>query len=523
MNELKPLPVGFHTFRDLINGGFLYVDKTRLIYELIRNHKGVYFLARPRRFGKSLLVSTLEEIFLGNRTLFQGLWLDQSPYNWEKHPVIRIDFSSEPVRSAEELTEGIQRILGRIAADQGITLPAGPYHAQWQDLIRLLAVEKQVVVLIDEYDKPLVDNLLNLAEAQAIRKVLKGFYGVLKSMDRYLRFVFITGISKFSRVGIFSDLNNLDDLTMQPLFATLLGLTAQELLQSLHDHLHYFAEKEERSVEEIRQQIEAWYDGFCFAIDGKTLSPWVYNPYSTLLVLKYQRFANYWFDSGTPTFLVNLIHEQKYKLEEVQQRKVGELAFSTYELENLAIVPLLYQTGYLTIKDYDPEQRLYTLGYPNREVEDAFLTYILGSFSKVEPGLNEAYLWQLIDALRADQLDEFFAVLNLFFAQIPYTLQVKQEKYYQTIFYLIFTLIGLRTHAEVVTNRGRIDAVVEVARAIYIFEFKLNGSAETALAQIKSTAYYERYQRQGKTLRLVGVNFSTRKRGVAKWVVGVDL
>ena len=519
MKTLKPLPVGFHTFRDLINGGFLYVDKTRLIYELIRNHKGVYFLARPRRFGKSLLVSTLEEIFLGNRALFQGLWLDQSPYSWEKHPVIRIDFSSEPVRSAQELTEGIQRILGRIAAEQGITLPAGPYHAQWQDLIRLLAVEKQVVVLIDEYDKPLVDNLLNLAEAQAIRKVLKGFYGVLKSMDRYLRFVFLTGISKFSKVGVFSDLNNLQDLSMDERYAELPGITQLELATELQPYVQRFADHRQMTVTEALAQIQLWYNGFRFTKADVTL----YNPFSLVYFFDVLDFRNYWFDSGTPTFLVNLIHEQKYKLEEVQQRKVGELAFSTYELENLAIVPLLYQTGYLTIKDYDPEQRLYTLGYPNREVEDAFLTYILGSFSKVEPGLNEAYLWQLIDALRADQLDEFFAVLNLFFAQIPYTLQVKQEKYYQTIFYLIFTLIGLRTHAEVVTNRGRIDAVVEVARAIYIFEFKLNGSAETALAQIKSTAYYERYQRQGKTLRLVGVNFSTRRRGVAKWVVGMDL
>jgi hypothetical protein len=520
MKTLKPLPTGFHTFRDIINGGFLYVDKTRLIYELIRSPKGVYFLARPRRFGKSLLISTLEEIFLGNRVLFQGLWLYDSPYTWEKHPVIRIDFSQIAVSNAEELKHAIKTQLGWLAEEHRVALDEDEYHLQFVDLVRKIGNEKQVVVLIDEYDKPLINNLHNLAEAQAIRQVLKSFYGVLKGLDRYLRFLFLTGVSKFSRVGVFSDLNNLDDLTMQPLFATLPGLTAEELTSQLHDHLTAFAEKEGQSRDALVQQLADWYDGFCFAVDGKNLAPRVYNPYSTMLVLKYQRFANYWFDSGTPTFLINLLRGHNYRLEEVQQRKVGELAFSAYELENLAIVPLLYQTGYLTIKGYDPEQRLYELGYPNREVEDAFLTYILGSFSNVEAGLNEAYLWQLIDALRAGNLAEFFAVLTVFFAQIPYTLQVKREKYYQTIFYLIFTLIGLRTTAEVTTNRGRIDAVVEVANAIYIFEFKLNGSAEEALTQIKTTTYYERYQRQGKPLRLVGVNFSTRKRGVAQWVTG---
>lgn len=514
MATLKPLPVGFQTFRDLINGGFLYVDKTRLIYELIRNPKGVYFLARPRRFGKSLLVSTLEEIFLGNRDFFQGLWLNDSPYGWEKHPVIRIDFSREPIHSAQDLTEGIQRILRRIATAYGITLPEGPYHAQWQDLIETLAVEKQVVVLIDEYDKPLVDNLSNLAEAQEIRKVLKGFYGVLKSVDHFLRFVFITGVSRFSKVGIFSDLNNLQDLSMDDRYAALPGITQMELEGELLPYVERFAAHQRMTVAEALAQIRLWYNGFRFTKADVTL----YNPFSLVYFFDVLDFRNYWFDSGTPSFLVNLIREQRYSLEEVQQRKVGELAFSAYELENLAIVPLLYQTGYLTIKGYDPVQRLYELGYPNREVEDAFLTYILGFFSKVEPGLNEAYLWQMVDALRAGNLEEFFAVLQLFFAHIPYTLQVKREKYYQTIFYLIFTLMGLRTQAEVVTNRGRIDAVVEVATAIYIFEFKLNGSAEAALDQIKTTAYYERYQRQGKPLRLVGVNFSTRKRGVTQWV-----
>jgi Predicted AAA-ATPase len=389
METLKPLPVGFHTFRDLIRGGFLYVDKTQLIYELIRKPKGIYFLSRPRRFGKSLLVATLAEIFQSNRELFQGLWLDSSPYEWEPHPVIRFDFSRTPVESAEELKYAIKRQLLWLADKYQISLPDDEYHLQFAELLYKLGEQKQVVVLVDEYDKPLIDNLLNLAEAQQIRRVLKGFYGVLKGMDPYLRFVFLTGVSKFSKVGVFSDLNNLQDLSMDDRYAALRGITQTELETTLLPYVQRFAAHSNVTVDEALAQIRFWYNGFRFTKAAVT----VYNPFSLVYFFDVQDFRNYWFDSGTPTFLVNLIREQRYSLEEVQQRKVGELAFSAYELENLAILPLLYQTGYLTIKNYDPVQRLYELGYPNREVEDAFLTYILGSFSKVESGLNEAYGW----------------------------------------------------------------------------------------------------------------------------------
>lgn len=519
MNRLKPLPVGPHTLRDLIQGGYLYVDKTRLIYELIRNSKGIYFLARPRRFGKSLLISTLEEIFLGNKDLFQHLWLWDSPYLWEKHPVIRIDFSQHPVKSAEELKTSISHYLGQIAEAYHVPLPNAAYYIQWDELIRTLAPKNQVVVLIDEYDKPLIDNLSNLEEARAIRDVLKGFYAVLKSLDRYLRFVFLTGISKFSKVGVFSDLNNLQDLSMDDRYAALPGITQAELEQDFHPYLQRLAEDKGLTIEDTLAQIRFWYNGFRFTKADVTL----YNPFSLVSFFDVQDFRNYWFESGTPTFLVQLLKQRSYEIERLQRFQAEEIEFSTYELENLAIIPLLFQTGYLTIKEYDPTRRLYTLSYPNYEVEHAFLTYLLRVYAPAENELSTAHLWRLVDALHSNDLEEFFATLQLFFAQIPYTLQIKREKYYQTIFYLVFTLIGLRTQAEVVTNRGRIDAVVEVAEAIYIFEFKLNGSEQAALAQIKKTAYYERYQHLAKSLgrpiHLLGVNFSTRKRGVAKWCV----
>ncbi len=350
MSLPKPLPIGIQTFRSLIEGQYLYVDKTPLIYELIRNPKGAYFLSRPRRFGKSLLISTLEEIFLGNRALFQELWLFDSPYQWESYPVIRLDFSLEPVRTANELVESIKRTLADLASQHQITLQDAPYYAQWQELIRSLAAKQAVVVLVDEYDKPLIDNLQNLEEAKQIQEVLKSFYAVLKGLDRYVRFVFLTGISKFSKVGVFSGLNNLQDLSMDDRYAALPGITQAELESNFQPYLQRYAEQKSTNVGETLVQIRRWYNGFRFTKADITL----YNPFSLLYFFEAQDFRNYWFESGTPTFLVQLLKEQGYEIEKLKRVQAEEIEFSTYELENLAITPIFFQTGYLTIKDYDP-------------------------------------------------------------------------------------------------------------------------------------------------------------------------
>lgn len=512
---LKPLPVGIQTFRDIIHGGFLYVDKTRYIYELIRHSKGVYFMSRPRRFGKSLLLSTLDEIFQGNKELFQGLWLYDSPYQWQKHPIIRLDFSLHRIQTAEELQESIKRHLRRIAKESGFVLEDAPYYVQFEELIRLLSSEKQVVILIDEYDKPILDNINEIDEAIRIRDVLKGFYTVIKAMDAHIRFVMLTGISKFSRVGVFSGLNNLSDLTMRSIFATMLGITESELDEYFAEHIQNYCDSTRDEPVIFRTQMRHWYNGFCFAPDSER----VYNPFSTLRLFEEQRFTNFWFETGSPTFLIKLLTERNYDIQAIKKLELSELSFSTYEIENLEILPLLFQTGYLTIKEYDAVDRTYKLYYPNYEVENAFLAWLLGSFSSVEPGVGEGYLVQLVRALRTDDLPGFFEILQTFFANIPYTLQLKHEKYYQTIFYLIFTLIGLRTEAEVTTNQGRIDAVVEMSDTIYLFEFKLDGSETKALAQIKENRYYERYQGRGKKLKLIGANFDSAQRSIASWQV----
>jgi len=509
----RPLPVGIQTFGDIVNNGFLYVDKTRLIYEMVRYPKGVYFLSRPRRFGKSLLISTLEAIFEGRKEWFKGLWIETADYSWEPHPVVRVDFTQFRVTSGPELTEALSRHLCRVAEDNDLRLVDGPYQEQFADLIRGLSRQGQVVVLVDEYDKPIIDNIEDTARAVEIREVLKGFYTVLKGLDEYLRFVLLTGVSKFSKVGVFSGLNNLEDITFSPKFAELPGITGEELRRDFSEEILDLAAIEHLTEQDLLKKIKHWYDGFCFAANGTN----VYNPFSLLLVFKQQRFANFWFETGTPTFLIRLLRSRAYDVRELDDLRVDELSFSSYEVDDLRPVPLLLQTGYLTIKDYDPESRLFRLSYPNFEVENAFLKYLLDAFSSAENGRIGAYLWDLLTALRNRDLEAFFDVLKVFFAGISYDIQIKRERYYQTVFYLIFKLLGLQTGAEVRTSRGRIDAVVEVKEGVYIFEFKMGGDAASALKQARERGYAEPYRHQKRPVTLVGVVFGAEGQGVVDW------
>ena len=343
--------------------------------------------------------------------------------------------------------------------------------------------------------------------------MLKGFYTVIKSLDAYVRFVLLTGVSKFSRAGVFSGLNNLQDLTMHDRYAAMLGFTEDELQQDFQGYLKAFSHQRGMAKGELLEKIKTWYDGFCFSRRCEH----VYNPFSLLLLFDAQEFRNYWFESGTPTFLVKLIKERSYDVTELDQLQADELSFSTYEIENLDVLPLLFQTGYLTIKDYDPETQFYTLSYPNYEVEHAFMRHLLSAFSETTPGVSGSSLQKLVRALQQKDLVQFFEILDAFLAGIDYRLHIKQERYYQSIVYLIFKLIGLQIQAEVRTSRGRIDAVVELEDTIYIFEFKIDSSEEEALTQIKEKGYADPYRTLGKAITLIGVNFDTSERGIAGW------
>ncbi|MEK7299439.1 MAG: ATP-binding protein [Candidatus Margulisiibacteriota bacterium] len=521
---MRNLPIGIQTFEGIVKGEYVYVDKTRYLYELvkagIRPDAGSpkFFLSRPRRFGKSLTISTLEALFLGKRSLFEGLWITQNTdYAFEQFPVIRIDMSKVGGAVGDELNRQLCeqiRVVGEIHAIAVEPDPnAGIY---FERLIRTLATHRsgRVVILVDEYDKPIIDHITRSEHAAINRDILRQFYSVIKAMDAHMRFVLLTGVSKFSKVSVFSGLNNLEDLTMQTAYAGMLGYTQEELEFNFKAHSDALAEAEQLTLPETLEKIKHWYNGYRFSkADTK-----VYNPFSTLLLLKQQDFKAHWFETGTPTFLVELLKQTGFDMAHVSELEVDESAFSTYDIENLDPMALLFQTGYLTIRDYDRETGRYRLHYPNREVAAAFSDALLSGFSENTPSVSQSHLARLERSLKAADLETFFDTLKVFFAKIPYTIQLKNEKYYQTIFYLIFTLIGLRIRAEVTTNKGRIDAVVETEKEIFIFEFKLQGTAEEALQQILDKGYGQKYQGKNKVIRLFGVSFDPQERNIGRWV-----
>ncbi len=485
---------------------------TRDIYRLITEGV-VYFLSRPRRFGKSLLISTLEAIFLGKKELFRDLWIDSSEYHWNPHPVIRIDFSQFRVTSAEDLKVKLEERIHEIASAAGVVCDVGDYQKQFRDLITQLSANGKVVVLVDEYDKPIIDNIGNVDNAGRIRDVLKGFYEVLKGLDEYLRFVFLTGVSKFSKVGVFSGLNHLKDITLDIRFGSMLGMTQSEMEARFAEHIRIFSGNAGIPVPDLVEKIRLWYDGFCFSYAGVP----IYNPFSLLMALDMQDFRNYWFETGTPTFLLRLLRGQEYDVQELENLQVNELAFSSYEIDRLDVLPILVQTGYLTIKGYDPTRRLYTLDYPNFEVRESFIKYLIDEFTSVRKERSDAQIWKMIDAMKIGDMAQFFEILQIFFAGIPYDIQIKREKYYQTIFYLIFRLMGLQTGVGVRTGKGRIDAVVELQEGIFIFEFKITGDADAALAQIHEKGYARPYQGRDAPIHLIGAVFGTEGQGIVDW------
>jgi len=465
---MKVINPSCQTFRKLIETNAVYVDKTRYIYQLASLDGGIYFLSRPRRFGKSVMVSTLDELFRGNRELFKGLWIDSSDYEWHSYPVIRIDFSLNGVSSVAQLEQVIDSFLEDIASQHDVSIDGFNMQRRFANLTTALAdkYDSRVVLLIDEYDKPITDNLLDMETAVAIRDTLRNFYGAVKGLDAYWRCVFITGISKFSKVGIFSMMNNLTDITMHPDYGVALGLTEDEIRDNLHEHLERFAGQEGITADELLDKMRMMYDGFRFSANPQR----VYNPFSTMTALDQQRFANFWFSTGTPTFLINMLQAEDYDLQDLETVEIDELTLSTYEIDNLEIEPLLFQTGYLTIVDeiddeYEPFEA-FVYSYPNHEVRQAFVTHLLKAYNGRGKTLNSSHLRHLVSALRTHNLAKFFDTLNVFFATLDYSLHLKYEKYYQTIFYMIFVLLGARVDAEVKTNKGRIDAVIGILSEI---------------------------------------------------------
>ncbi|MBU0763753.1 MAG: ATP-binding protein, partial [Bacteroidetes bacterium] len=496
---MKKLPIGKQYLAGLINDGYLYVDKTEIIYKLIATGS-VYFLSRPRRFGKSLTVSTLMEIFSGNKELFKGLWI-YDKIDWKEYPVIHIDFS-EIIKKSVPVIDSINLRLNEIASENNITLRQKDYGLRFRELIRAVAADKPVVILIDEYDKPIIDYIEDIPQAEENRDILKNFYSVLKGSDKFIKFLFITGVSKFSKVSIFSDLNHLYDITLDDNYAALTGYTEDELFQYFSDYIGAVQNKYEVLVPDIKVLIRDWYNGYSW--DGKTF---VYNPYSLLNFFSQQKFEDYWFKSGTPTFLMKLIKERKYPVMQFDNLRVRSDVFDKYELSGMELVPLLFQTGYLTVKNYELSTGYYTLAYPNKEVELSFSSQLLSTLNETSRSENSTLLQDMQKSLAENDVDGFIHFLKVIFKNITYPLIEKRENYYHSVFYLIIKLLGFDIETEVLTCDGRIDAVIKTGNYIYIVEFKLastgsaqRGTAQEAIDQIKKKEYALKYDGDKKEI-----------------------
>lgn len=512
---IRKLPIGIQDFTSLIEDGYLYVDKTALVYQMVTRGKP-YFMSRPRRFGKSLLLSTLEAYFLGRKDLFKGLAIEKLEKEWKVYPVLLLSLNAQYYEnkiSLEQILEGHfirwEKLFGETPKELG-------YAARFMQMIQQ-AYEKtgeKVVVLIDEYDKPLLRTLFNDELHDIYREMLTGFYTVLKDADRYLRFVFITGVTKFSQLGIFSNLNQLMDISMAPDYATICGMTKAEIERDFQPELAALGAMNKLTYEQTINELTKRYDGYCFS---EFQTEGIFNPFSVLNALEQKRFSSYWFATGTPTMLVDMLKKTDYDLRQLDGIEVPAAALTDYRADYHNPVPIIYQSGYLTIKEYDPMKNFYVLGYPNAEVEYGWLNFITPYYTPLSESSAPFYIGKFWDELRAADVDAFMERLRAFFADMPYELNDKTERHYQNIFYIVFKLLGQYIDVEVRSARGRADAVVKTTDYIYIFEFKLNGSVDEALRQIDEKGYLIPYTVDSRQLVKVGASFDKEMRNIGEW------
>ncbi len=505
----KLLPLSVSTFSTLINDNYIYVDKTKYIYNLVANG-GAYFLSRPRRFGKSLLISTIKEICQGNRDLFQGCWI-YDRIQWEKYPVIHLDFLRIDYKNLG-LDKALDNTLNLMAGEFKVQLQGDSIVEKFMDLIRKLAKDKRVIVLIDEYDKPLTDYIDNLEKAEENRDTLKSFYSVLKGLQENIRLLFMTGVSRFSRLSIFSDLNHLVDLTFLSDYVPILGYTTEEI--ELHFH-HYIQEYLDTvpgyTHEELFKKLKEYYNGYSW--DSKFF---VYNPISIMSFFLHKEFKSFWFATGTPTFLAKMARTRAIDVRGWDSFRVNEQFFDKFDIANINMNLLLFQTGYLTIKKHVGNR--YVLSYPNREVENAFLYNLLEEFSGQPQDVSDSLGLDIKESLENNDITGFIDKMKSFLAAIPYPLVAGEvEKYYHLVFYLVLKLAMGKVYPEHFSNRGRIDMLVETDQYIYIIEFKM-GSAAKALKQINDKAYYEQFMGQSKKIILIGIGFDAEKRNISDHV-----
>ena len=509
-------PIGIQSFKDLRDNDCVYVDKTALIYRLATKGK-FYFLSRPRRFGKSLLISTLEAYFLGQKELFKGLAIEELEKDWAQYPVLHLDLNAGDYQSAEYLKNKLNLFLSKWE------ILYGKDHNELEPEDRLGGIiqrayektGKQVVVLVDEYDKPLLQNLVNEELHTRLRGVMKAFFSQLKSQGQYIRFALITGVTKFSKVSIFSDLNNLSDLTLNADYETLCGISQEELDNYFHDSIQEMADANGYTFDEARKKLASKYDGYHFSENLTDM----YNPFSLLNAFNVRKYRSFWFETGTPTFLIKLLQKNNYALEKFDSLRMSMRSLGEVNAVLKNPVPVLFQSGYLTIKSYDNDSQLYTLDFPNEEVSDGFFNSLLPYYANVDDNEVEDTIYQLRKAIAKADIDGFMLILQSFFAGYDYSLIPRNdlERHYQNVIYAVCKLIGLRVSAEYHTSNGRIDMLIQTKDAVFIFELKLNTGTANALRQIERKDYAAQFATDSRKVYKIGVNFDSEIRGIKDW------
>ena len=518
---MKNLPIGIQNIQEIITDGYIYVDKTQFALELIKKGKH-YFLSRPRRFGKSVFVSTLEEIFRGNKALFEGCHIAASNYDWKPYPVLYLDFANMANQTPEELKVDLRDALNTTGEEEDIEVVKPSLQSQLKALIKALASKERVVVLIDEYDKPLIDNLHNLEVAEGNRRLLQDFFGALKSLDKHIEFTFITGVSKFSKVSLFSGANHLKDISMDARYAAMMGYTQEELIEYFGQHIQAIAQEKNQQGEpstkaEVLAEIKDWYNGYRFSKS----ETYVYNPFSTLNYLDEKEANSYWFATATPTFLVEELKKRPQEVTSLSQMLATQKDLSDIsKITRITLPALLFQTGYFTIQNYNVKLNAYQLDFPNKEVREAFFGSILEELAEGElKFLDVSCMAEKVqESLSTLALETFVEIINDHFARIPYQVyDYAKEGLYQAIFMICLELSGIHTQGEVATNKGRIDVLCQLADMFYIFELKVDQEAAIAMRQAVNQQYSQRCRHQGKQIVVMGVNFSSKKRNIDTW------
>lgn len=508
-------PIGIQDFVKLRQGGFAYVDKTKFVYKLA-DEGSYYFLSRPRRFGKSLFLSTLEAYFLGRKELFEGLAIYDMEKEWKSHPIFYIDLNTANFRDENSLYEVLNSHVSVWEEKYGAREYETTLALRFKGVIARAAEkeERGVVILIDEYDKPILQTLRNQELQEKHRSLLKSFYSVLKTQDRYIRFAFLTGVTKFGKVSVFSDLNNLMDISMDQRYISICGMTQNELLYNFREGIEQLGEAYGDTEEETLNKLKIRYDGYHFEED----TVGIYNPFSVLNTLAKLRYKDYWFETGTPTFLVDLLKMHNYRLPDITREKVSDDVINSVDSMSTNPIPVIYQSGYLTIKGYDERFKKYRLGFPNKEVEEGFLNFLLPLYTSA--GNNSPFMVdEFVQDVESGNPERFIQRMKAFFADTSYQVAGNAELYFQNAMYLVFKIMGFYTQVERPTSDGRIDAVIQTPDYIYIIECKLDRTADEALRQINDSDYAAPFSMDKRRIYKIGVNFSSQTRGVEQWII----